>query len=243
MFPLTPGAAVPALPHPSHQQYPTHYQQQPLGATAVPQQSTTARPLFGTHRGQSLTPPIPQTNLPHPQNAPPGPAQPANTPLAYSTLNVNVSSQTQPLPGGVAPPTGSYQYPTPYPTAGSTPSVATPPSGSLGLQQKSFATGANAYPIQSYNKVMSSFVGGGSGQMGVARPTGLGTAHMGGAPRGIVRGSVNSTPPRPPHPLPHMRSNLTPPPGYPTQTGHSVPTPQLPQTGLPGGGATGHWPR
>ena len=230
VYPLTPGAIVPTPqpPLPTLQLFSTHYQQQPMGTTAVPQQSTQTRPLFGPPRAQNTTP---QTNPPHPLSAPPGPAQSANTPLAYSTLNVNVSQTTgQPLPG-VALPTGSYQYPASYPTPGGTPRAATPPNRLLGLQPKSFATGANAFPIQSYNKTISSFVGGGSGTVGVARPVGMGTAQVGRAPRGVGRGSVNSTPPRPPHSLPHLGSNLTPPPGYPTQTG------------LPGGGASRPWQR
>jgi hypothetical protein len=227
VYPLTPGTIVPT-PQPPLLAYSTHYQQQPMGTTVIPQQSTQTIPLFGPPRAQTMTP---QTNPPHPPSAPPGPA-PANTPLAYSTLNVNVSQTTgQPLPGGVAPPTGSYQYPASYPTPGGTPRAATPPNRLLGLQPKSFATGANAYPIQSFNKVMSSFVGSGSGMVGVARPVGMVTAQVGGAPRGVGRGSVNSTPPRPPHSLPHLRSNLTPPPGYPTQTS------------LPGGGASRPWQR
>ena len=240
-YPLTPGAA-PVVPPTAHQQYATHYHQPPMGAT-VPQQPPQARPLFGPPRGQTMTPPIQQANQLHPLPAPPPiPTQAANTPLAFSTLNVNVSSLSavqQPIVGGVAPPTGSYQYPTSYPTPGGTPRMATPPSGgTMGLQPKSFASGANAYPLQGYNKVMSSFVTGGSGQVGVARPMGIGTAHPRGASV-VGRGSVSSTPPRPPHPLPHVRSNLTPPVGYPGQPGHSVPTPP-PQTGVPGGGA---WPR
>ena len=225
-YPPTPGAVAPQPPHTVHQQYATHYQQHPMG-TVIPQQSPQARPLFGppTPGGHSMTPPIAPN---HPPQAPPIPGQPTNTPLAYSTLNVNVSSLTPSRgpahPGGAAPPT--YQYPTP----GGPPRAATPPSGSLVLHPKSFATGANAYPIQSYNKVMSSFIG--SGQVGVTTP--VGPAHLGGVrgPVGVGRGSVNSAPPRP---LPHPRGNL----GYPA--GHVVPTLHIPpHTGV--GGASAPWP-
>ena len=235
-YPPTPGTVTPRTPHMTHQQFAAQYQQLMMSGANIPQHSPHLKPLFPTI-GQNVTPPLVPTHplSGHTQSAPPGHAQPANTPLAYSTLNVNVSSQ--PHPGGAAPPTGSY----PYPTPGGVARGATTPSGSVGLQPKSFATGANAYPIQSYNKAMSSFVG--SGQVGVARPLGVTPTHLGGARvPPAVRGSVTSTPPRAPHGLSHVRSAVA--LGYPGtgQTPHGTSAPHAPPTHTGGGGATAQWP-
>ena len=240
------------LPLP-HQQYTTHYQQHP---NIIQPPLTRAATPFILPANQTLTP-VPPNQTHHHQPTPITPTQQGTTPLAYSTLNVNVTGVTPahtinlqqpqlPVPTGsgnaVGSTTGTYQYPTAFTTPGSVPRPpSSPAAGNIQMQQRSFATGANAYPIQSFNKAMlTSFIGTGSGQTGLTRP-GVGsnvTPNMIGLglPRGVaVRGSLSSPlPPRAPHPgVPHVRSNLTPQmTGYhPNQSGHGVPTPQLPQTG------------
>ena len=248
-YPSAPGNQAPQPPLTVHQHYATHYQQHPT-ATNVPQQAQTRTVPYGIPSGQTV--PILPSQAIRPQTTP---AQPTTTPLAYSTLNVNVSPLTprnvlpqQPLPpavqGSVMPSpaavgsaTGSYQYATAYPPPSAPAAVrAVSPNPALQQQQRSYATGANAYPVG--YKSMTSFIGSGSGQAPLTRPGGANTPpppHL-MAPGG-GRGAVNSTPLRAPlHPIPHARSVMTPQAVvYPATAGHGVQTPHHPQGNVPTG--------
>ena len=272
-YPAAPGNQAPQPPPTLHQHYATHYQQHPT-ATNVPQQAQTGTIPYGIPSGQ-VAPIAPNQSI-HPQTTP---TQPTTTPLAYSTLNVNVSALTprnilqQPPPppppppaaqGGVLPgpatmgsATGSYQYVAPYPPpgAGSAPAAmrgASPNPPLQHQQQRSYATGANAYPVG--YKPMTSFIGSGSGQAPLTRPGSASTPppHLMGPVAG--RSAVNSTPLRaPPPPIPHAQSAMTPQTaGYPGTASHGVQAPHPPQGSAPAGvhpttpsNASGNigWPR
>lgn len=230
-----PGNQAPQPPLTVHQQYPTHFQQHPM-ATAVPQPPQTRSAPYVMPSSQTAPIAPIQAIRPATQTT----AKPATTPLAYSTLNVNVSvvgpshTALQPppsiqgsaIPGAAAvgPATGSYQYVSSFPPGGVPGLRGTSPVASM--QQRTYAggnAGANTYPGQNY-KSMTSFIG-----SGLTRPTPAGSLLSVGA--AVGRGSVSATPPRGPPPLPHTRSNVTPQTGYPGPAGHGAPTQHHPQSG------------
>lgn len=229
----------PQPPLTAPQQYPTHY---PPPVTAIPQQSRTAPysaiPSGGTPPLVPAPPirPTTQTTL----------APPVTTPLAYSTLNVNVSpmAPSHPIPpqppGNTVPRTaaaGSYYVP-PLPPGNIPPLQGASPGG-MALQQRPYLggnTGTNAYPpLQTYKPA---FIGSGSGQAPRPNPP-AGMLGVGGA---VGRGAVSPTPPRGAHPLPRGR---TPQHGYAGQTHHPTQSSSPGVRPAPAGTTSGSigWPR
>ena len=235
------GSVVPQHPTATYQQYATVYQQ-PLTPTTLPQQPQARPPLFNIPAAQSAhlskTPPLISTT----QTTP---IQPSNAPLAFSTLNVNVSA---PAPSQALPPPPALQgAAVPGAIAGSIPTtypfnpllapgvVQTTVSGSpLAQTQRAYSRGtAGSFSLQTFKPLTPLLASAGgqpamaSGVSGVS-PAGTMLSTRPGLEGAYLPAMVRGASPLPlvpsgsVHTLPRAASILTPQGTFPSAPGSGI---------------------